>query len=175
MMTVSTSATTSTTTTRRKKPREATVPTRRSSRVLGTKPTHDGSAIDALEEEEEGSRDDEEDAAKANGEDSDDELIDAPHVEEWLAEAREKLLATRATNAEGPKGEADDAETPSPHDGEETLPPGGRGVVDQRGRCLDWERHRLRASCSCCKSIMRTMRGCCSSRARSCLEWRASR
>ena len=40
----------------------------------------------------------------------DDDEIDAfATSREWLAEAREKLLATRATNAEGPKGEADDA------------------------------------------------------------------
>lgn len=111
VMTASTSATTSTTTTRRKKPREATVPTRRSSRVLGTKPTHDGSAIDALEEEEEdGSKRRRKRTPKANGEDMDDDEIDAfATSREWLAEAREKLLATRATNAEGPKGEADDA------------------------------------------------------------------
>ncbi len=69
VMTASTSATTSTTTSRRKKPREATVPTRRSSRVLGTKPTHDGSAIDALEEEEEGSKRRRKRTPKANGED----------------------------------------------------------------------------------------------------------
>lgn len=112
VMTASTSKTTSTTTSRRKKPREATAPTRRSSRVLGAKPTHDGSVIDALEEDED------EDAGskrrrktpKANDEDMDDEEIDAfATSREWLAEAREKLLATRATSAEGPKGKADDA------------------------------------------------------------------
>ena len=112
VMTASTSKTTSTTTSRRKKPREATAPTRRSSRVLGAKPTHDGAVIDALEEDED------EDAGskrrrktpKANDEDMDDEEIDAfATSREWLAEAREKLLATRATSAEGPKGKADDA------------------------------------------------------------------
>lgn len=110
VMTASTSKTTSTTTSRRKKPREATAPTRRSSRVLGAKPTHDGSVIDALEEDEDAGSKRRRKTPKANGEDMDDEEIDAfATSREWLAEAREKLLATRATSAEGPKGKADDA------------------------------------------------------------------
>jgi methyl-CpG-binding domain protein 4 len=110
VMTASTSKTTSTTTSRRKKPREATAPTRRSSRVLGAKPTHDGSVIDALEEDEDAGTKRRRKTPKANGEDMDDEEIDAfATSREWLAEAREKLLATRATSAEGPKGKADDA------------------------------------------------------------------
>ena len=89
----------STTSRKRVKREEPSEPTRRSSRVVGVKAEYDGSTIDALlDEDEENENGRARKRASVDAELDDDELAKdvVATSREWLAEAREKLLATRA-------------------------------------------------------------------------------
>ena len=89
----------STTSRKRVKREEPSEPTRRSSRVVGVKAEYDGSTIDALlDEDEENENGRARKRASVDAELDDDELTKdvVATSREWLAEAREKLLATRA-------------------------------------------------------------------------------
>ena len=88
----------STTSRQRVKREEPSEPTRRSSRVVGVKAEYDGSTIDALlDEDEENKNGRARKRASVDAELDDAELAKdvVATSREWLAEAREKLLATR--------------------------------------------------------------------------------
>ncbi|CEF98910.1 DNA glycosylase [Ostreococcus tauri] len=71
-------------------------PTRRSSRVVGIKPEHDGSAIDAMDDGDEPGENSRRQPKLARDEDEETDAFAASR--EWLAGARERLLETRAAS-----------------------------------------------------------------------------